>query len=883
MKRWWVLGMVVLTVLALRGMATTTGFAAPAGEYPETRRVSVANDGTQANALSARGRVSADGRFVAFESAADNLVGNDTNGFIDVFVYDIENRTIERVSLNNDDTAGDSDSQNPRLSADGNVVVFETRSPNFGSENGILDVYIRDRATGTLVMVSHTPDGSPSTGDSAYADISDDGQTLVFESASNNLVANDENELRDIFWYDRATDTVSRIMGETESNGISFGARLSADGQWVVFTSSASNLVPNDTNGVDDVFVWERATEAITRVSVYNNGTEGTLGSGGGVLSADGRYVVFNTGSVLIPSDVNTKSDVYRYDRTTGVVELVSRRANGTLSNADVLGAAVSANGQLITFMSRSNTLVSGDSNTKVDVFRKDMETGNLERWSLTTDGTQSNGHSRWPDISADGRTITFESEATNLSGDPDTNAVQDIFFRRLSLTPPPTQTPTATATSTPTATAPATVTPTPTITPTSAPLTHTAYIPVVAVRHPWTHGAYVENLTAYANGATAGGGISADGSLVLLSSRATNLVPDFYSRVPADDFYLMDLRNGAINWLTRPQDQCTEYTAFDTINGHFSLDTNWIAFSTRQDSVVPGECNGHSDVFLYDRASAEMLLVSKGRDGGVYLGGNEDSYSGFVSGDGRWVAFQSEASNIIPPTTPSGNLVYLYDRVSDSVTLVSRDASGYFNGYSNVKGLSADGRYVYFESNARSMGNEGWDAFIWDRETTSIFRIPILPSGSESIYAVVVEDITPDGRYVLLKTEINGIVPNNEDNALDLFVYDRELNTFTLIDIGIDDNPSNRVTGYLSANGRYLAYNVQMPLSSNGTVRSTVYRYDLITGEQLIVNSGDDVYGYNTLPDVHGITADGQSVLYSSGIDNIVDKRDTFLWHHAR
>src|SRR5216117_509323 len=278
--------LVLLTVLWGRSAGAQT-----------TERVSVASGGTtEGNDTSLGSALSADGRFVAFDSAATDLVAGDTNGVSDVFVHDRQTGTTERVSVASDGAQGNGRSGlvtfafPPALSADGRFVAFVSFATNLvaGDTNGATDVFVHDRQTGTTERVSVASDGTESNAASLGSALSADGRFVAFQSDATNLVAGDTNGATDVFVHDRQTGMTERVSvasGGTEGNGFSAGLALSADGRFVAFHSTATNLVAGDTNGATDVFVHDRQTGTTERVSVDSDGTQGNGPSAGAALS----------------------------------------------------------------------------------------------------------------------------------------------------------------------------------------------------------------------------------------------------------------------------------------------------------------------------------------------------------------------------------------------------------------------------------------------------------------------------------------------------------------------------------------------------------------------------------------------------------------------
>ena len=242
-------------------------YNALAGRLSVSRSEFVSN---QADGESSSPAISADGRFVAFVSFATNLVPGDSNGRGDVFVRDRLTQTTERVSVDSAGTEGNSGSDGPSISANGRFVVFWSDATNLvrGDTNGVADVFVRDRLTRTTERVSVDSAGNEGNGASGLHShseysISADGRFVAFVSSATNLVPGDTNGAADVFVHDRLTRTTERVSVDSagnEANSSSFDPVISADGRFVAFSSAATNLVPGDTNEQPDVFVRDRKT-----------------------------------------------------------------------------------------------------------------------------------------------------------------------------------------------------------------------------------------------------------------------------------------------------------------------------------------------------------------------------------------------------------------------------------------------------------------------------------------------------------------------------------------------------------------------------------------------------------------------------------------------
>ena len=432
--------------------------AAGFGADTQTERVSVASDGSEADRQSVGPAISADGRYVAFESDATMLVPNDTNSR-DIFVHDRMSGETTRVNVATGGGQAGNIGQYADISDDGRYVAFSTAAENMvgGDTNGQDDVFVRDRLSGTTERVSVGPGGLEANDESITPSISGDGRYVAFTSRATNLVAGDENDDWDVFVHDRqtgATELVSQSSDGTPGNHSSgwFGGgrgRISADGRFVVFGSLADNLAPDDVNERDDVFLRDRTLGTTERISIATDGTEGNGHSTYPDVSDDGRYVTYQSAANnLTEGDSNNTSDVFLRDRQAGTTTLVSHAFGGGAALGPSQFPRISGDGTTVVLESAALDLVPGDTNVWRDAFRYDVTSETIALVSVGPGGVQGDGNSSGVAIGGDGTTIAFHSEAPNLIAG-DGNGVTDVFVRGKSLAPP-TPTPTVTATPTP-------------------------------------------------------------------------------------------------------------------------------------------------------------------------------------------------------------------------------------------------------------------------------------------------------------------------------------------------------------------------------------------------------------------------------------------------
>ncbi len=394
--------------------------AQPAGSV---QVVSTTEAGRPGNGLSNGVGSDHSGKVVGFYSDASNLVPGDTNQVRDVFVRDLDAGTIERVSVSSSGAQANGPSQsaggNVSLSGDGSVVAFDSRASNLvpGDTNGQSDVFVRVRASGVTERVSVASDGTQANGNSFLPDISADGRFVVFQSEATNLVAGDTNGRSDIFVHDRATGTTERLCG-VQGNGASSHASISDDGTLVAFSSAATNLVPGDTNGALDIFVCDRRTGTIERVSVSDAGQQGNGDSILPAISGDGRFVAFKSiATNLVSDDRNGVVDVFRFDRQERKIQRVSVSFANRDANDFSFPPAISQDGRFVVFGSAATNLIFNDANNASNVFVRDMAIGITVAVDVNERGEL--GNNGVPDvpfaISADGEKVAFVSFATNL------------------------------------------------------------------------------------------------------------------------------------------------------------------------------------------------------------------------------------------------------------------------------------------------------------------------------------------------------------------------------------------------------------------------------------------------------------------------------------
>ncbi|MCA9972907.1 MAG: PD40 domain-containing protein, partial [Anaerolineales bacterium] len=447
---WWMLGMALL--LAAVGLIAAQPPAADAGAGIQL--ISRGLGGSPAAGDSRGVDMSGDGRYLVFESDAADLVPGDGNQATDIFLWDAQGGGISRLSAAPGGGDADGASHTPVISADGRFAAFESQATNLiGSDvNGVTsDIFLADRQTGAISLVTQSTGGVQANSSSFTPAISADGRYVAFASLARNLVISDTNLFIDIYVRDTVSNTlelVTRGLNGAMTDESSFTPAISADGRYVVYSSGASNLVPGDTNGVTDIFSYDRQTGETVRLSMGLNGAEANENSYLPDVSGDGRFVGYTSlATNLVLSDTNDAFDVFLFDRQTGQTERLSVTAQGDEANGNSVAVRLSFDGQYATYASDAANLAGGDNNGQMDIFWLDRGMGELQLVSRSVMGDAGNGQSVLSQLSNDGNMLAFESVASDLVGD-DGNGSQDIFYTVVESMPPtPTPSPTATAT----------------------------------------------------------------------------------------------------------------------------------------------------------------------------------------------------------------------------------------------------------------------------------------------------------------------------------------------------------------------------------------------------------------------------------------------------
>lgn len=416
---------------ALAVAAATLAGAAIAAAGP-TERVDVSSSGGQADAGSAgRPALSADGNLVAFTSAATNLIPGVTGGRDNVYLHSRSSGGLELVSVTPDGGEPNGASSNPDLSADGRYIAFQTAATDLVPGGPAAEVVVYDRVAHTTTPVSVA---GKRAADGQNPSISDDGRYVAFQSDNPDLAQGAKGTGNPPYVYVRdlakqktmlvSVDGAGKFLGNFSRN-----PAISGNGRYVAFQS---NLVSGTANG-SSVFVHDLQTGSTVEVSVNSAGDTAARGDASAPsISSDGRYIAFDASAQnLVPGDTNQAQDVFVHDMLTGQTTRVSLDGAGNQADdsSDLLSAGpqISADGRYVTFESAATDLVAGDTNAVADVFVHDLQTGTTTRASVDGAGGQADGASSEPAVDGDGSVVAFLSSATDLVPG-DTNGVSDSF-----------------------------------------------------------------------------------------------------------------------------------------------------------------------------------------------------------------------------------------------------------------------------------------------------------------------------------------------------------------------------------------------------------------------------------------------------------------------
>jgi Tol biopolymer transport system component len=725
-------------------------------------------DGEPGNAGSNRITLSADGRYAAFDSNASNLVPGDTNDAPDVFRYDTLSGSLHRVSLATGARQLSEHSSHAAISGDGRTIAFKVRGPDDDQPADFTpdcrdgpNIVVWTADGDGLECVSVTNDAVPADRMGGASSVSDtpainyDGRFVAFTTYAP-LVIDDDNGNQDIYVIDRQTGLVELVSG-TDGDGVAERAAISASGRYVAFTSTSSNLVEGDTNGVADVFVYDRLADRMERISVAGSGAEGDDTSGGSFgsvdISWDGRFVVFDTDA----SNLTDTADcpIVVRDRALSSVECIAVDSDGNIAAGLTRSGTVSADGRIVAFASLDHTLAVGAAFDSANVYLRWREPPEpVEGWqpdpvergpalapATTTVLTPAgDGTSGQPVISGDGKWVAFWSDATNLVPGDD-NGFRDVFLHDR-------------------------------------------------------------------------------------ESGATTLISA--SSAPADDHSMR---------------------RFSPLLA-MSTDGRYVAFYSDATNLVPGDTNGASDVFVYDRTTATVTRASVDEAGGQL---ENDSQDPRLTDDGRILLFEGRQRGAAPGPEWCG--LFVRDLSVGSLTCTGLLLDGSSGGVDDTA-ISGDGSVIVFTSSYDEFvagdANGQPDLFALDPATGAIEIINLAPDGSQADDRTSGQPaVSADGRWVVFTSRAGNLVAGDTNDSEDTFLLDRTSGTTVRLDVGPDGDEAEYGAGdvAITRDGAVTAYQYRLPNTEDGSSCDLVVRADV--GIECVSVGFDGRYGTGRAPSI--------------------------------
>lgn len=407
---------------------------------PRTTLISKTSGGDPATGASSFARwISPTGRFVAFESFATNLPGTQGGTITQVYIRDRKTAKTNLISkTSGGDPADGGSSFDPSMSADGRFVAFESDATNLPGASGYPQVYVRDRRTGKTTLISKTSGGAPATGGaSTDASISGSGRFVTFESAATNLPSA-LTPSRQVYLRDRKTGRttlISKTSGGDPANADSEDSFVSRNGRFLGFESQATNL-PGGLGGTDDqIYVRDRRTAKTKLVSRNSSGQPADDDSEDVMISPTGRFMGFESFATNLPGSIGpTYSQVYIRDRKTGNTSLVSKTSGGGLASGGYSEeASISDDGRFVAFESAATNLPGALGGGSDQAYVRDRARGKTILVSRANDGSPADNTNDIPRNSSvltrDGGFVIFDSFSTNLPGAIGPSAAQ-VYIR---------------------------------------------------------------------------------------------------------------------------------------------------------------------------------------------------------------------------------------------------------------------------------------------------------------------------------------------------------------------------------------------------------------------------------------------------------------------
>jgi Tol biopolymer transport system component len=827
-------------------------------------------------------RLSPDGRFVVFTSAANDLVpGGNSVSALNVFLRDRTGNTTMLASGNFSGTGGgNGNSMLGQVSANGRYIVFQSDASNLvsGDTNGVSDIFLRDTYTGTTRLISVAMDGGFANGASTDPVMTPDGTCVAFISAATNLVAGDTNGIPDVFVRDLITQTTWLVSPGARSpsssaNPLFATPVITPDGRYVAFFSSATGLVSSvPATSAGEVYVRDRVagttTWASTNVAalVLAALDQNNVPSYHPRLSDDGRYVAFKAGATIATG----AAMILQYDSTLAATTAANTNGIGEpVAFDESYGPEMTPDGRYITFARHEGSLSSGYSS--VHVWDAQLTTDTLV--SDNGSGVPTNTASCAPVISPDGRFVAFLSNATNLVANAVTN-VFHVYLRNLSSS----TTQLVDVDTNGIGTAGETLT----TLGLSADGRYVAFCSpdgsLVVLDKNRAEDVFVRDTVAATTGMVsqrnatvipkAADGfstlspvsVSADGRWAAFASPADDLVPNDTNQQP--DVFVRDMVNGT-NLLVSVGLNGGPALGGGSGNPVISANGRYVAFISGATNLVAGPINTYGNVFLRDLQAGTTVLVSVGTDG--VSPGNNDASDLVMSPDGRYVAFLSRASNLAVGLTSGVNTYWRDVSLGQTVGLKGANYSAF------GPSLGGYGRYVAYaygvSSTTRLQIRDtqlGKDIYTNAGAVTSV---AIDPTGTKILYRIAntlyADNIatrtnlfsipstamirnaagwSDDGRWLTFVSTTN--LGSGDDGTNKVYLRDFQTGTLSLVGLagpGTGSWDAASDAPVMSGSGQFVAYRsiVTNTVIGNNTAPPNVFLMNRFTGSTTVLTVG--------------------------------------------
>ena len=770
--------------------------------------------------------LSTSGEFAAFRSCAGNM-SFESQGRCDIYRKNLLTGELELVSAshhNHTEKSGNGSDQ-PAISGDGRYVVFASQADDLLPEVGTTtsDIYLWDAQTKLIELISYTADGSSGNKGSFAPDISGDGSLIVFESKATDLDVNthDFNKSEDIFLHNRQTGETKRltVSENGESDQDSSNPKISADGKFVVFQSRASNLTSVVSGVNSDIYRYNVDSGFLELVSINAAGEPDTRNdSSFPAMSADGNRIAFRAGASLTTQDDDTMADIYVRDMESGITELVSLSVTGLNDTGEAaLGrVGISSDGTRVVFSYADSSGTFGtDTYSGNNVYLRDLSTDSTLLISQQVNtGSLREGDALSPVISGDGSIVGFESESTVFDiNDRDTK--NDVYIVN-----------------------------------TESTITDKVSVPISLGTHGDIHEVAISNNGRYILFRT-------DDKLLSQTGDSAN---DELFLLDRDTLAIMHIRLG-INGddITHPFENGIDISD----NG------NVIAFSTRAENIYPISDSSIRIVYRFQLDTEELTVVSKnGADASSFLS-NGSAYDPSISGDGRYIAFTAEGTNITAPDNGSwiGMIrVYLYDHSTGVSEMVSVTNDNRVD-YSNEPEISGNGDYVVYTSTADELIGEQYSSsqiILYDVKGNTNVMLSQTSAGGIGNHDSYFPEISDDGGTVIYMSKASNLISGFGSNSMPVLirhtVASGEKQVMNVDSLGnfyaIESYPA------LSGEGQHVAFNYD-----KGTDNFGVAVADAVVGNISIINEN---IGERFRLFTPKLTNDGSLVFYGSRTNDL-------------